>query len=257
MPTLPRMTACVLGGVLLSLSAAPTAGARAQGTSPYETRAELRTEAQELEGRIANIEGGSDFRQYLRDRLRRIRQRLERGDFRPGDAVEVRVPGSDTLSGVFQVDTGARLRMPVIGDVDLTGVLYAEADSVLGERLSRYVRTERIRVRPLKRVAVLGAVGSPGYYDVPPSITISDLLMRAGGPTQASDLDEVEVRRDGQTVLSAKGGGLRESATLAELGVERGDQVQVPSKGTGTGFGTVMTVIGAVTSLTWAATRIF
>ena len=256
MRTLPRLALSLLGGLLLSLAAAPTNGASAQGASAYETRAELRQEARELEGRIEGIDGGSDFRQYLRDRLQRIRRRLERGDFQPGDAVEVRVPGSDTLSGVFQVDTGARLRMPVIGDVDLTGVLYAEADSVLGEELSRYVRSDRIRVRPLKRVAVLGAVGSPGYYDVPPSITISDLLMRAGGPTQSSDLDDLEIRRDGEQIMRS-GGGLRESATLADLGVERGDQIQVPSTGTGTGFGTVMTVIGAVTSLTWAATRIF
>lgn len=256
MRTLPRLALSLLGGLLLSLAAAPTNGASAQGASAYETRAELRQEARELEGRIEGIDEGSDFRQYLRDRLQRIRRRLERGDFQPGDAVEVRVPGSDTLSGVFQVETGARLRMPVIGDVDLAGVLYAEADSVLGQELSRYVRSDRIRVRPLKRVAVLGSVNSPGYYDVPPSITISDLLMRAGGPTQSSDLDELEVRREGQQIYRAQG-SLRESATLAQLGLERGDQVQVPAKGTGTSLTTVLSVIGALSTVTFAATRIF
>ena len=257
MRPLSRLTLCALGALLLSLAGASTADVRAQEDAAYETRAELREEARDLERRIAGVEGDSESRARLRQRLQRVRSRLERGDFRPGDAVEVRVPGSDTLSGVFQVESGARLRMPVIGDVDLEGVLYAEADSVIGQELTRYVRTGRIEVRPLKRVAVLGAVGSPGYYDVPPSITVSDLLMRAGGPTQSSDLDELQVRRDGQKLASAEGGSLRESMTLAELGVERGDQFQVPARGGGSGLRTALTIIGAIGTLTFTATRIF
>lgn len=253
-PRIP-MTACLLAGLSLSLLAAPSLEGQARsGDDPYETRQELRERQRDLEERMAGAD--SDRRQALQRQLQQVQRRLEQGDFRPGDAVEIRVPGSDTLSGVFQVESGGRLRVPVIGDVDLGGVLYAEADSVLRAELTRYVRTDRIQVRPLKRVAVLGAVGNPGYYDVPPSITISDLLMRAGGPVQSSDLDELEIRRDGRQLASAEG-GLRESATLAELGVERGDQVQVPSQESGTSLGTVMSVIGAISTLSFAATRIF
>lgn len=253
-PRIP-MTACLLAGLSLSLLAAPSLEGQARsGDDPYETRQELRERQRDLEERVAGAD--SDRRQALQRQLQQVRRRLEQGDFRPGDAVEIRVPGSDTLSGVFQIESGARLRMPVIGDVDLGGVLYAEADSVLQSELSRYVRADRIEVRPLKRVAVLGAVGDPGFYDVPPSITISDLLMRAGGPVQSSDLDGLVIRRDGQQLASVQG-GLRESATLAELGVERGDQVQVPEESQGAGLGTVLSVVGALSTLTFAATRIF
>lgn len=251
------LAACLLLGAMLPLGAVSPLEAQARGgESAYESRADLRQQEEDLQERIARIEDDSDFRKRLQQDLARVRRRLREGDFRPGDAVQIRVPGSDTLSGVFQVETDGRLRVPVIGDVDLSGVLYAEADSVLREELSRYVRSDRIEVRPLKRVAVLGAVGDPGYYDVAPSITISDLLMRAGGPTQESDLDELSIQRDGQQVASVAG-GLRESATLAELGVERGDQVRVPATGGGSSLGVVLSVIGGVTSVAWAVSRIF
>lgn len=254
----PRiLTACLAGGLLLPLVAAPPATAQAQGAGPaYETRAELEQKREKLEERLVELERGSDRRDSVQQELTRVDRRLEQGDFRPGDAVEIRVPRSDTLSGVFQVDAGPRLRVPTIGSIDLHGVLYAEADSVIGARLSQYVRAERIDVRPLKRVAVLGAVGDPGYYDVPPSMTVSDLLMEAGGPTQSSDLEKIELRRDGRTLASAPK-GLRESATLAELGVERGDQIRVPERSGGTSFGAIMSVVGAISGLAFAATRIF
>lgn len=251
------LTACLVGAVFLPLSVGQPGSAQARGAgTTYETRAELEQERQELGERLSELERGADRRARVQERLDRVRRRLEQGDFRPGDAVEIRVPRSDTLSGVFRVDPGPRLRVPTVGEVDLDGVLYAEADSVIGEHLRRYVRAERIEIRPLKRVAVLGAVGNPGYYDVPPSLTVSDLLMKAGGPVQKSNLDEIELRREGKTLASAKG-GLRESATLAELGVERGDQIRVPERSGGTSFGAIMSVVGAISGLAFAATRIF
>lgn len=251
------LTACLVGAVFLPLFAVQPGSAQARGAgATYETRAELEQTRQELEERLSELESGSDEHARVRERLDRVRRRLERGDFRPGDAVEIRVPRSDTLSGVFRVDPGPRLRVPTIGEIDLDRVLYSEADSVIGERLRRYVRSDRIEIRPLKRVAVLGAVGDPGYYDVSPSLTVSDLLMEAGGPTQSSDLDGIEIRREGETLASAND-GLRESATLAELGVERGDQIRVPERTGGTSFGAIMSVVGAISGLAFAATRIF
>lgn len=252
MHSVRTLTASLIGCAVLSLAQTPALAGQARGGEPaFETRAELQARAQQLEARIADSGG-----ERLRDELRQVRRRLEEGDFRPGDAVEIRVPGSDTLSGVFQVEAGGRLPLPVIGHVDMSGVLYAEADSVLRAELERYVRTDRIDVRTLKRVAVLGAVGNPGFYDVSPSITVSDLLMQAGGPIQSSDLDELEIRRDGKRIASTEE-GLRESATLAELGIQRGDQVRVPERSGGSGFSTVMAVLGTVTSLTWIAWRVF
>lgn len=240
--------------------AAPTdLVAQRSGQQAFESRAELQERADDLEVQLEGGEVSSDERRRLERELERIRTRLENGDFRPGDMVQVRVPGADTLSGSFQVGPERGLRIPTIRRIDLAGVLYAEADSVVAEQLRRYVRTSggEIDVRPLQRVAVVGGVDNPGYYDVAPSSTVSDVLMRAGGATQTSELDKLELRRDGQTLARAEDGELRESMTLAELGVERGDQIMVPQSGGGGSLGTILTVIGAISSLTFAATRIF
>ncbi|MFW6193277.1 MAG: polysaccharide biosynthesis/export family protein [Gemmatimonadota bacterium] len=255
MGVLRLLVVCLLGGLLLPMSVAQPAPAQ-RSVPDYESRTSLEEKRSDLERRLSDLDRGSDERARVQEQLAQVRRRLTEGDFRPGDAVEIRVPQSDTLSGVFQVDAGPLLRVPTIGEIDLGGVLYSEADSVIREEMRRYVRSERIDVRPLKRVAVLGAVGDPGYYDVAPSVTISDLLMRAGGPTQGSDLEKLELRRDGRTIASAEK-GLRESSTLAELGVERGDQVRIPQQSQGTSFGTIMSVIGAVSTVAFAATRIF
>lgn len=233
--------------------------AQARGAGAFETRTELQQRVSQIEDRLAGGDLESDRKQQLRQELQRIRQRLREGDFRPGDMVRINVPGSDTLSGTFQVGGDRALRIPAVGSLDLGGVLYAEADSVVARELGRYVRVpnDRIDAQPLKRIAVVGGVGSPGYYDVAPSVTVSDVVMRAGGVTTSSQLEKIQLRRDGRTVASAEEGGLQESMTLAELGTRRGDEIFVPQRGGGTGFGTIMSVVGALSTLTFAATRIF
>lgn len=255
---LAALSSLVLLGGLVVAAPAELEAQRA-GQQAFETRAELQERAEDIEVQLGGGDVSSDEERRLERELQRIRTRLEQGDFRPGDMVQVRVPGSDTLSGTFQVGPERGLRMSPVGRIGLEGVLYAEADSVVAAELRRFVRTDRgeIDVQPLQRVAVVGGVGSPGYYDVAPSATVSDVLMRAGGATQTSELDKIQIRRDGRTLAKAEEGELRESMTLAELGVERGDQIFVPQSGGGTGFGTIMSVVGAISTLTFAATRIF
>lgn len=252
----PLAVVLLLGGLALWTG---ELAAQASGASPFETRTELQDRAEQVESRLASGEVTSDERRRLERELERVRQRLEEGDFRPGDMVQIRVPASDTLSGTFQVGPERFLRVPTIGRIDLRGLLYAEADSGLTRELGRYIRRsgQRIDVRPLQRVAVVGGVSDPGYYDVPPASTVSDVLMRAGGVTQRSELDKIQIRRDGNTMARAERGELRESMTLAELGVERGDQLFVPQREDGSRLGTLLSVVGALSTLTFAATRIF
>lgn len=235
-------------------TAAPAAHVIQQ--SPYDTRAELQETARQLEGRLETMGADSEDARRIRQRLQRVHERLDEGDFSAGDMVAVRVQGADQLSGTFRVDEGRSLRIPTLGTVDLSGVLYAEADSVVRTFLSEYVKTDRIQVRPLMRVAVLGAVSSPGFYDLSPSATLSDALMEAGGPTSGSNLEEMRLRRDGRTVLRASEGGLPESASLAELAIERGDQLYVPERG-GSALSTVLSVVGAIGSMGFLITQIF
>lgn len=230
---------------------------RASTERVFDTRTELEERLELLERRLAGVESGSETRDSLQPELVRLERRLRRGDFQPGNIVEIRVPGYDSLSGRFPVGPERELALPRMGTLDLSGVLYAEADSVIGGWLRQYVRADRVRIRPLQRVAVLGEVRSPGFYDLSPATPLSEAVMAAGGPTSSSDLDELEVRRSGRTVLSADEHPLDESASLEELGVERGDQIFVPRESAGFGFSTVVGAIGALGTVSFAISRIF
>ena len=227
-------------------------------TSPvFDSRDELRDRRQRLEAQLSAAGLASQARDSLQRRLARVERRLSRGDFTPGNIVEIRVPGYDTISGRFQVTPERSLEVPTLEPLDLSGVLFAEADSVIGGWLRQYVRADRIRIRVLQRVAVLGQVGDPGFYDLSPATPLSVAVMAAGGPTQNSALDEIEIRRDGRTIASAKERPIDESASLEELGLERGDQIFVPAESAGFGVGSVISVIGAIGTLSFALTRIF
>ena len=56
--------------------------------------------------------------------------------------------------------------------------------------------------------------------------------MLAGGPTADANLDQLEIKRSGKTILSAKESkkALREGKTLAELDVQSGDDVTISKK---------------------------
>lgn len=244
--------------VLTTPLAAQTPAARTsapdQGASPA-TRQELRSRLDRLEKTVASRPGSQDARE-ARERLDVIRRRLEQGDFQPGDVVRLTARPDTALNGTFRVNEARELELPTIPDVDLAGVLYAEADSVVRRHVAEYIRDPAVRVQVTRRIAVLGAVQSPGFYDLAPSTTLSDVLMAAGGPTGNAELDDIELRRNGKNVLEGRDPSLQRM-TLADLGPSRDDQLVVPQQGGGFGVTEALGVISSVSGVAWAITRIF
>lgn len=189
-------------------------------------------------------------------RMETVRQRLETGDFRTGDVVEMRVRNDTSLTGTFPVNRERQLELPMLPPVDLAGVLYSEVESALREKLGQYIKEPHVRARALWRVAVVGGVGSPGYYDLSPSTTLSDALMRAGGPSQQAKLDDLEFRRGGQNILEDRERPV-ETLTLAELGAQRGDQLYVPARGQSGSVMGIMGVLSGLSGVAWAVSRVF
>ncbi|MDX1578646.1 MAG: SLBB domain-containing protein, partial [Gemmatimonadota bacterium] len=216
-----------------------------------EARAELRARLDSLQMRMA---GASDEQAgVLRQQVQTLRRRLEEGDFRPGDVVQLRVLG-DTLSGEYTVTPRRTLELQDVVTIPVDGLLYAELPPVVKDSLSRYLRDASIEVQPMVRVGVLGSVSSPGFYDLRPSASVADALMAAGGPTQDADLEDLEVRLGEAERLAFPEENI-DLATLQELGVQRGDRFFVPSRRGGVGFGTIIAGIGAASTLIFAITQ--
>lgn len=242
---------------LTLLVATPSAAQiyRADQDKGPDTRQELRSRLQQLEQTLAENPRG-DAGRDARERIEAIERRLERGDFQLGDVVQLTVRSDSSLTGTFRVNQQRELELPTIPDVELAGVLYAEADSVIRSYLSEYLRNPEIRVQVTRRIAVLGAVQQPGFYDLAPTTTLSDVLMAAGGPTGEARLEDIELRRNGKDVLEGRSPNLQ-TTTLAQLGPSQDDQLVVPQAGGGFGPMDALGVISGVSGAVWAVTRIF
>jgi protein involved in polysaccharide export with SLBB domain len=79
------------------------------------------------------------------------------------------------------------------------------------------------------RLGVLGEVARPGYFGFASDLPLTELIMGAGGPTAAADLERSIVRRGNRVYRSAEetrkaiGRGL----TLDQFGLNAGDELVV------------------------------
>lgn len=255
-----RVGALALALALAGPLAAQQPGAVANPEGLYHTRAELEALLHQLEQSAEASGESGEMRQHARLSAARVRQRLEDGDFRPGDRIMLEVRLEPDLTGEFTVEPGRTVTLPEVGTVSLDGVLRSELEGHLREALGRYLLNPTIRAQALIRVAVVGEVGSPGFFTLPASLVLEDVVMRAGGPTRNADLDKIRVERAGETIWRDRPlrQAMLEAHTMDQLSLQAGDRIVVPARGTpllsGRGILTALTTIG---SLMWLYTRIF
>lgn len=192
---------------------------------PMASRAELDTLAQRL---------ATSDRDGL---LGRVRQRLDQGDFRPGDLVIIEVQGETALTDTFTVGRALELRLPppTNGDLSLRGVLRAELEERVQAYVARFLRQPVVRAQPTLRLAVQGEVENAGYYGVPADALVPDALMAAGGLTPTADMRKFKIVRGGRTILEGEelAAVIASRTSLDDAGIRDGDQFVIPKGRTG------------------------
>jgi hypothetical protein len=197
---------------------------------------------QELQGLLTLYERSAESTAYsdsLRAKSRLeaglIRERLERGDFQVGDRIILSVEREPSLNETFVVSEGPALRLPLIRQLSLVGVLRSELEGHLRTQISRFLEDPQVRTQSLVRISIMGAVGRPGFYPAPSETLLSDALNLAGGPNPGARIDQITVERDGQRIWS--GDDIRQAIvdgkTLDQLDIRPGDRFKVPNKGGG------------------------
>jgi len=193
------------------------------------SRAELRQLVTRVES-LANTPGltSSDRAQAL-FAAGIAKARLESGDFDVGDRIAVLVKDHPTLSDTFVVRAGRRLSLPTLAELELVGVLRSELQACVTAHVAQYIRDPDVRVTPLIRLSVVGAVVHPGYYAMPADLPLAELVMRGGGPTQDGDLAKVQLRRNGVLLLTDTEAhqAISSGATIEQLNLRSGDEVFV------------------------------
>lgn len=221
------------------------------------SREDLTQLLQQYEEAIASPAYSGGVKDAARASAARIRERLEKGDFRVGDRVALSVQGEPNLPDTVVVEPGPQITLPLFGSISLAGVLRSEIQEHLTRELGRIIRDPVVRAQALMRLSIQGSVGSPGFYVVPADLLVSDALMIAGGPAGNANLDGLRIERGSTRLLDGRAmqDALLQGRTLDQLNLQAGDQIFLPQR-SGSIWSSVFRYGMIIASTLWLGVRI-
>jgi polysaccharide export outer membrane protein len=170
-----------------------------------------------------------------------------------GDVVEVKIWREEELSGRFTVDENGVVTFPLLGERVVTEIPVGVLREQLVQEYRVQLRNPSIKVTPLRKILVLGAVNRPGPYEVTPITNVLGVIALAGGATSAGDPERVRIDRDNEVLFHRASPG----ATLTALQLRSGDQIVVGHRNwlqRNQSF--VVSVLLAIPSVIYTITRI-
>jgi protein involved in polysaccharide export with SLBB domain len=99
------------------------------------------------------------------------------------------------------------------------------------------------------RINMMGSVGRPGFYDTSADLLLSDMVMKAGGPTGDADLNKVTIRRAATVIWNENDTrtALADGLSLDRLHLRAGDQIEVGARHHIQWFNVISLSLGLVT----------
>lgn len=223
-----------LGGAIFAMIVCTVDRADAQSTPIAGAQRATRMQLAERLAQLEQQSGGGALSGAAKTQamaeLSALRSRLQQGDFRVGDRFVITLRQDSVASDTASVRDSLKVSVANLPDVSLSGVLRSELDERMSAHVARFLRNVTVRTSVLTRVAILGAVRTPGFYYASPDRPMSDLVMVAGGPAELANLNELEVTRGSVKVMKSKDSrrAVKEGRTLEQLDVRSGDEVRIP-----------------------------
>jgi len=213
------------------------------------TRAQLQELAIKTEQDAAAASDAAT-RQQKQMQAATIRGRLRDGDFDVGDRILLSVRGDSAIGDTVTVRAGRMIRLPDIPEISLQGVLRSELQDYLTTQLGRYIKQPDVQTTSLVRVAVMGSVNKPGFYQLPADLALADAIMIAGGPTTNADVDRTQLKRGEDVIYSSTllGQEVAKGATLDQLNIRPGDQIVIGAQHK-TNWGLIASIVGITAGL--------
>lgn len=226
------------------------------------TRAELKKSLGEIDEILASSGYSAALKQQKRAEAAVIKRRLSEGDIRPGDVITLAVANysGNGINGSYTVTPERTIIPPDTGPIYVGGLLRSEVEDYLRKEMRKYVRDPLVRAQANIRIALFGGVNRQGFFVVPASSLLTDVIMSqngGNGPSGNQKLKDSVILR-GDTVIVDKEQfqtALREAKSLDELNLQAGDEIKVGERRSGRT--PILAYIGVASSLTYLFVRIF
>jgi len=114
--------------------------------------------------------------------------------------LEIKVFGLDELNRTVRVSESGRISLPLLGEIEVTGLTEEELKDKLEEMLGKdHLQDPQvsvfIREYRSQSVSVLGAVGEPGEYELLGNQTLLQIIAQAGSLTQEAGEEIIIIRK--------------------------------------------------------------
>jgi polysaccharide export outer membrane protein len=118
----------------------------------------------------------------------------------PQDLLVINVFGVADLNKEVRVSEDGKISLPLVGEIEVNGLTKSELEQKLAALLGeKYVRDPQVTVfikeYKSRRVSVLGAVQTPGPYQILGRQTLMQLISEAGGLTRDAGDEIIIIRR--------------------------------------------------------------
>ena len=118
-----------------------------------------------------------------------------------GDKLRVIVYGEQDLSGEFDVTGTGKVSLPLIGQVQATGLTLEEFEAEIGGKLQEgYLTNPKVSVEVLnyRPFYIIGEVNKSGEYPYTNGMNVLNAVAVAGGFTYRADDQRIFISRGGQ-----------------------------------------------------------
>jgi len=121
----------------------------------------------------------------------------------PKDLLEISVFGLDELNQTERVSEEGKITLPLLGEIDVDGLTKSELEVKLARLLEeKYLQDPQVTIfiaeYQSKRVTVMGAVQSPGWFELVGRQTVLDVIAKAGGLTNEAGREMFVMRQNSE-----------------------------------------------------------
>lgn len=125
----------------------------------------------------------------------------------PGDELIVTFWKKFDADYSLVVDREGKVNIPQVGIIQVAGLTFSEAKTLIDMTVSRYYRTSEVKVNVSMgklrsmRVFVVGKVRRPGSHVILAMGTLINALFASGGPDKTGSMRDIQVKRNGETLV--------------------------------------------------------